>query len=448
VLNHYRQFCFTAFAQAWAHKHRNQWLWTGLAIICGAYFRFRFLKHPGGAELYRHAAQCLWDHQIIQACDRLFTYPPFFALVMLPSMAMPMWLTLVVWFVITVACAIWCCRLVEQIVVISFAGSWSERDRELLRLIAIFVSLKFILAVFENQGFDLLGLTALLLGIRALVQKRDVFAGAALAASAAIKVTPLLFLPYLIFKRRFTAAASFACILALLCFLPDLLFRPVHGEVGYFAAWLRDVAFTGLTENAAAAPHPFWTGANPYNLSIRGALGLMLDGTTYQDHFVLWLRIAQIAFASLIASMLLVSRAKDMIAFDSAILIVAMLMLSPMSSRDHFVQLLLPYYVITAGVMRDRKAPMVGVACLVLSFILTGIPREIVPRAYSEFMGMHSDAVYGTSLLLIYLGAMIRRPERFEIGANKHPSSGDRALVPSDRELTCSPKIELVRRNP
>jgi hypothetical protein len=182
------------------------------------------------------------------------------------------------------------------------------------------------------------------------------------------------------------------------------------------------VAVAGLTENAAAAPHPFWTGANPFNISIRGALGLMLDGTAYQDQFLLWLRIAQVAFASAIAAMLLVSRNKDLIAVDSAVLIIAMLMLSPMSSRDHFVQLLLPYYLIVAGVMRDRKTPMVGIAILVLSFIFTGVPREIVPRAYSEFMWMHSDAVYATMMLLVYLGAMIRSPERWEMRASKRES--------------------------
>jgi hypothetical protein len=404
-------------------RNRDRWLWTAFFIICAAYFWFRFLYHQAGGRLYRHAAQCLWDHQVIQVCDKDFTYPPFFAFVMLPSVAMPMWLTLVVWFVITVACAIWCCFLVEQIVVFTFAGGWSERDLELLRLFAVFVSLKFILAVFENQGFDLLALPALLLGILALAQKRDLLAGASIATAAALKVTPLLFLPYLLFKRRFTAAACFAGVLALLCFLPDLFFRPMNGQVGYFAAWIHGVAVAGLTENAAAAPHPFWTGANPSNISIRGALGLMLDGTGYQDQFLLWLRIAQAAFATLIAAMLLASRNKDLIAVDAAVLIIAMLMLSPMSSRDHFVQLLLPYYLIVAGVMRDRKAPIAGIACLVLSFIFTGIPREIVPRAYSEFMQMHSDAVYATILLLVYLGAMIRSPERWEMRASKRSAS-------------------------
>jgi hypothetical protein len=92
-----------------------------------------------------------------------------------------------------------------------------------------------------------------------------------------------------------------------------------------------------------------------------------------------------------------------------------MLMLSPMSSRDHFASLLLPYYLIVAGVMRAQRAAFIGVAILVLNFWFTGIPREIVPRAYSEFMRMHSDSVYATLLLLVYLGMLIRFPKSWGV---------------------------------
>jgi Glycosyltransferase family 87 len=280
----------------------------------------------------------------------------------------------------------------------------------------ILISLKFILAVFENQGFDLLVLPAILIGILALAQGRDVLSGVSLAVATALKVTPLLFLPYLIFKRRFVAATVFAAALAAFCFLPDLFFRPQGGEHGYFIAWLHDVAIAGLTENPSAAPHPFWDSANPYNLSLRGALALALDGTSYASHFKTWLRVLQISFIAATGALLLASRKKDLIPVEGAVLIIAMLILSPMSSRDHFVSLILPYYLIVAGVMRaQRTAAFVGITVLALSFWFTGIPREIVPHAYSEFMRMHSDSVYATLLLLVPLGMMIRSPKSWGI---------------------------------
>jgi hypothetical protein len=413
----------SVFVKAWGHPHRDRYLWGALYVGCTAYFFLRFIRHPGGAELYHDAAQCLWDQKVLQVCDWIFTYNPAFAFLMLPSIAIPMWLMLAVWFAITVACAIWCCRLSERLVVTTFQGEWSDRDRELLRLFGILISLKFILAVFENQGFDLLVLPALLIGILALTQGRDVLSGVSLAAATALKVTPVLFLPYLVFKRRFIAAAVFAAALTLFCFLPDLFFHPQGGEHGYFLAWVHDVAIAGLTENPAAAPHPFWNGANPLNLSLRGALALALDGTSYASDFKIWLRVLQVSFAAVIGAMLLASRKKDLIAIDGAVLIIAILMLSPMSSRDHFVSLLLPYYLIVAGVMRAQRAAFVGIAILALSFWFTGIPREIVPYAYSEFVRMHSDSVYATLLLLVYLGMMISSPKSWGIPQGLRPNS-------------------------
>jgi hypothetical protein len=70
--------------------------------------------------------------------------------------------------------------------------------------------------------------------------------------------------------------------------------------------------------------------------------------------------------------------------------------------------------------MRAQRAAFIGIAILALSFWFTGIPREIVPYAYSEFVRMHSDSVYATLLLLIYLGMMIRSPGSWGIAQAGH----------------------------
>jgi hypothetical protein len=428
------------FAKAWGHRFRDRWLWAGFGLIAAAYYWFHFKNISGGGELYRHTAQCLWDRQVLQACDFAFTYPPAFAFVMLPSAAMPMWLMLLIWYGITLACAIWCCRICEEIVVRTFPGEWPARDREWLRLFALLVSLKFILAGFEYQGYDFLVLPMTLGGILALINGRDISAGVCLAAAAALKVTPLIFLPYLLFKARFTAALAFVVAFVAVSFLPDLAFWPHGGPHGYFLAWIHDVAIAGVSENASAAPYAFWTGANPYNLSLRGAVALALDGTPYQPDFVWWLRLVQMAFIAVVGVMLLASRRKKMVAIDGALLIISMLMLAPMTSRDHFVLLLLPYYLIVAGTLRDRRTAWVGIASLIVSFSLSGIPREIVPRAFSEFMKMHSDMVFATMVLLIYLGMMIRTPERWGIDAAEPGDEAKQAApVASFGEIVHSP---------
>jgi hypothetical protein len=405
----------TAFARFWAHRHRDPWLWFGFLLAAAAYYHFRFSGHGDGLALYRHAAECMWTQQVLQACELAFTYPPVFAFLMIPFVAMPLWLATLVWYAITLLCTVLCCWLCEILVVRMFPGQWPEREREWLRTFGILISLKFILAVYEDQAYDLLVLPLTLSGILALTDRRNIAAGAVLAAAAALKVTPLIFLPYLVFKRRFMAAGIFVLALAAISLLPDLFLHPQGAAHGYFMTWVNEVAAPGLLENSAAAKTPFWSGANPWNLSLRGAVALAVDGTSYQADFLFWLRLVQLAFITVIGTLFLMSARAQMIPIEGALLIISMLMLSPMTGHGHFVGFVLPYYLIVAAVIRDRKTAWIGITCLLLSFSLSGIPREIVPRAFSEFMKMHSDIVYATLVLIVYFAVIIRSPERWGI---------------------------------
>jgi hypothetical protein len=50
-----------------------------------------------------------------------------------------------------------------------------------------------------------------------------------------------------------------------------------------------------------------------------------------------------------------------------------------MTGRGHYVELLLPYYLVVAGMLMDKRNGWFGIAALGVSFSLSGIPREIVP---------------------------------------------------------------------
>lgn len=76
-----------AFTKAWGYASRDLYLWSALCVGCSAYFYLRFIRHPAGGELYRHAALCLWGQRVLQVCAPDFTYTPTFAFIMLPSIA-------------------------------------------------------------------------------------------------------------------------------------------------------------------------------------------------------------------------------------------------------------------------------------------------------------------------------------------------------------------------
>ena len=398
------------------HILQRHGLWIGWTIVAIIYFWRRYSHSiDAGAKLYREGAECLLQHVSIVKCSLPFTYPPFFAFTMLPATALPYWLWVMVWYVVTIIGAIVCCKIAERLAVSLFPGEWSEQDLNWLRFLAGLFSLRFILAVFEDQAFDLFSLPFLLYGLLALTQRMDIRAGAALAIAAALKVTPLIFLPYLIFRRRFVATAAFTVALLVASFLPDLVLRPHDVPHGNFVDWFNHVVAPSVGEGLDK--NPFWSGNNPYNLSFRGLIAQHIDESAQHAQFILVLRTVQLVFIALIGVLFLFAyRCPALIPVEGALLIIAALMLSPMTGRGHFVGLVLPFFLLVAAYLKDHHTRRLGFVILVLTFAgTTGIPRDIVPKAITAVTGDLSNIMFGTLVEIIYLAVIMIRPEYWNI---------------------------------
>ena len=287
---------------------------------------------------------------------------------------------------------------------------------------------KLILAVFENQAYDALVLVGVLLGLAALSQNRPLAAGAGLALAAALKATPLIFLPYLLWKRYFAAAAAFVLVYALASLLPDLLFAPAGGP-GYFSTWLGEVAGPALGINPAGAPFAFWDGANILNHSLRGAVALNVDEAHHRGLFEAALASADGCFMVVVA---VSPRRLQSIAIDGSLLLIAMLMLSPMTSRSHYVELLLPYMTLLALNWRDQHTGRQGRAVLLTSFALVTLAgNDAVGQAFTVWAYRHSAMVLGTLVLLIYFAAL-------ESNSYDKSIRSARCYFPSPREAVAS----------
>jgi hypothetical protein len=389
-------------------------VWFVIGLAAAAYYP-RFVKLPAGMETYPQAAACLWHGQLLQVCDPGFTYPPFFAFVMLPFVPMPLWLRDLVWYGITLAATIGAFKLSETIGGRSLAAPLGRAELSWLRFFALLLSAKLILAVFENQAYDAVVLVAVLLGLAALSEDRPLAAGASLALAAALKATPLIFLPYLLWKRHFAAAAAFVLVYALASLLPDLLFAPAGGP-GYFSTWLGEVAGPSLGINPAGAPFVFWDGANILNHSLRGAISLNIDESHHRNLFEAVLASVDGCFMVVVGTLLAVSpRRPQAIAIDGSLLLIAMLMLSPMTSRSHYVALLLPYMTLLALNWRDQYTGRLGRAVLLISFALVTLAgNDAVGQAFTVWAYRHSAMVLGTLVLLIYFAVLVVRELREE----------------------------------
>jgi len=387
---------------------RRYGFWIVFVVAAALYYR-RFSGVPAGMELYPFAAACLLNGEILQTCAPGFTYPPAFAFIMIPFAPLNMGMRNVLWYLITIGATILSYRFCEILARRLMRGDMDETELFWLRFFSLSLSLKFILAVFENQAYDTLTFLFIMIGLLALARGRAIVGGGGLAVAAALKATALIFLPYLLFRRRFAAAAVFGIALVTVSLLPDLFFTPRGASEGYLQAWLYEVAGPSLLNNPGAAKHVFWMGPNLLNHSLRGAVSLNVDNPAA---LVQILRAVDAGFIAVVGFLLFMAPRKDeFVAVDGSLLVMSMLMLSPMTSQSHYVALLLPYTVLVAVGLRDRTTQALGINVLVASFILaTATSNDAVGKAISKWAYAHSFLVLGVLILLVYFAPIILKP--------------------------------------
>jgi len=381
--------------------------WLALLVAAAAYYP-RFAKTPDGMELYTHSAVCLMHGEVLRQCDLGMTYPPLFAFVMIPFVPMPDMLRELVWYAVTIGAVVVSFRISEVLAARLISDPLSDKELFWVRTLSLLLSSKFVLAVLENQAFDALVLLFVMLGLAALLAGREVGAGASLAVATALKATPLVFLPYLILKRRFIAAAVFVPVLLAASYLPDLFFTPHDGGPGYFNTWLQEIGGAAAT-GAVGTRGAFWAGANPLNLSLHGAVSLQVDELRRPALHHGILLGADLALAAVAGILLLLSgRQGSAIGLDGSVLLIAMLMLSPMTSRSHYVALILPYTVLMWTWVRDGRTRVLGASVLTASFVLaTASSNDVVGQSVTRWAYGHSLLVLGALVPLIYIAAIV-----------------------------------------
>ncbi len=389
--------------------------WLALVIASAAYFP-RFIAGTPHVLLYPLAGQCMLAQQPLLVCAPGFTYPPFFAFVLIPLAGIAPWAWNILWYLITLAGTVISFWLADAMALAMGPSTWPESKRVWLRLLGGLLSIKFVLAVYENQAYDLVALPFALFGIYAMTRDWDKRAGAALAIAAALKVTPLIFLPYLIMRRRFMAAAAFVGVLLIACFLPDILFTQQGSADGYLVTWLKEIAGASLTDTHSS--HAFWAGANLLNHSIHGMVARYVEGTSWQDDFGLILHLAQFGFVAIVSILLLLSaRSRWTIPIDGSLLIIAALMLSPMSSRSHFVGLLLPNFIAVACWLWDSRTRFLGAVVLAASFVLaSATSNDFVGKTINDWAYRTGLIEWGSMVLIVYFGVLVWHARRAEVG--------------------------------
>ena len=101
-------------------------------------------------------------------------------------------------------------------------------------------------------------------------------------------------------------------------------------------------------------------------------------------------------------------RLQNDVVLDGSLLIIGMLLFSPMSSKSHFVALLLPFMMITAYMLTDPGLRIGLLFASVQSCALNNLTsKDLVGRQLSEMAGYGGSVTLGTITLALAIGYLV-----------------------------------------
>ena len=255
--------------------------WIGVALlILAAVLAFTRRSHREmfDFEVYRVAgARAAAAEPLYRAEDGhwQFKYLPAFALAVAPLAQLPPVAARAAWFFLSVA-------LVVLLVNRSFA-LLPDRRRSAAFLIGVTVLAMgkfYVREVGLGQGNVLLAVLVLA-AVACQYRGREIAAGAILAAATVVKPYAILFLPYLVARRRWRGVASFGAVVLGALILPASRYG-WSGNLGQLHGWWT-VVTTSTAPNLAgqdnvsiAGMYAAWMGVGPAAGWLSAATGLLL----------------------------------------------------------------------------------------------------------------------------------------------------------------------------
>jgi hypothetical protein len=420
-------------------RARSVWI-VGAALLAAVPWMFVTTSKVGEwHECYLPAARLMCDGQSIAAHSSNYTYPPAMALFTIPMTFESLAMSRFVWSLVNVAAVfallVSCWRLIGGPSLAKLPKTWSA-----VFLITLLLAARWIVSPLQHLQFDAVIAGVLALGCLAVARGRDLLGGALVGLAASMKVTPMLFLPYLAWRGRWKAAAGLICVAVGVNFLPDLLY-PQAGGGSYCVDWYRKYLATTLGGTTGS-----WHTAVHLNQSLAGFFnrmaGIWTTGSTqdlsivkFDDSTQSVVKLLNYGAAALLLGITLAvgrrpfrgpSDAADrrpteghrdstdpLWAAEFGMLACLMILLSPMSGKAHYVVLLLPTLV---AVRCAIERPTFGTRLTIGILLVTGLLccKELLgPKLGDETLIWGLPTLYPLTLLVALwsLHACIRRDE-------------------------------------
>jgi hypothetical protein len=301
---------------------------------------------------------------------RINTWPPFFlfiaaVLALLARVSLPG--ALLLWQLGSVAAIAGTLRLLPRLV-----GDQPAPFTSAAVLVPLIMSARLLQEHLQHTQINLYLLFLVVFAFHSFRERREAVGGLALAAAASARAVPILFLPYLLYKRAWGAAAWTGGFLVVLNLLPPLL---AFGPAQATERWR---SWRAIASAETADPTPQYM-----NQSLLAALKRLLtteggarDPVRYPIAAWPTPRVVVLCYAILAlgaAALALAFRrhppglADPVIAGEVAIGLCLLPIVSPLAWKAHFVTLLAGYWLVWRMRPVPRALWWTSFACLTLS---------------------------------------------------------------------------------
>jgi hypothetical protein len=381
-------------------------LYVILLIVVLGFFRNTLRKGMNDFEVVHRAATRVLSQENLYNFDDghyLYKYSPFFALLVAPLGLFPLSWSQIIWFVGMCICLFFIIRWSKQMIM------GDKSPPPYLYLLTILFTSKFLVREIRLGQTDLLMLLFIFLFILYTNRGKETKAGFFLAISAMIKTTSLIFVPYLLYKKKFKLIGYLAVAGAALIFVPSLIYG-FSGNLNLLSGWKTIMSASSppllavdMNQSLFAFFYRFFT-STPYHVNILNLSYTMVNLLIYATAIGLFVFILFLNHRLKFVQSSMVSHPECM---EYSLLLIFMALLSPLGwfqnySSSILAYMLLLYYILKTG-FKDRLV----FGLLILSFLLVDVINfETMGRRINDLSLYLSFITWGIFLVIICLSKL------------------------------------------
>ncbi|MGH9822555.1 MAG: glycosyltransferase family 87 protein [Blastocatellia bacterium] len=260
----------------------------GIAVLLGFVFTRRMVDFPvyyaAGKSLISGRGD-LYSPTFARSPVMDYRYPPFFLISFLPLWHLGYPLAAYIWYgfeVLDIAICVWAVR--SALIFARKPGlkmldrspharsSVKPKSGAKIAVVSVLITGQYFVMSLHYGNAQLLATALLLASLYLAVKRRDVPAGLLMALSIAIKLVPVLLLPYFFVRRRWKYLACTTLCLVAINLAPAVYF-----------GFRSNIALTGEWYRHVIADQEFHEINGPINLSLKGQMQRSMSVVPYQE---------------------------------------------------------------------------------------------------------------------------------------------------------------------